>query len=149
MSETDSLRIDKWLWHARFFKTRGLASKTVAGGKLRLAGAVTTKAHQKVRPGDVLTFPQGPHIRVVKILALGTRRGPAPEAQGLYEDLAPIPDKATTAQAEADAFSEEGDDGTPSGVKGPVPKRERGAGRPTKRDRRKLDQLMDEGESED
>lgn len=149
MSETDNLRIDKWLWYARFFKTRGLAAKTVAGGKLRLAGAVTTKAHQKVRPGDVLTFPQGPHIRVVKILALGTRRGPAPEAQGLYEDLAPIPDKTTAAQVDPSEFGEDTGDGTPSGVKGPVPKRERGAGRPTKRDRRKLDQLMDEGESED
>lgn len=148
MSESDSLRIDKWLWYARFFKTRSLASKIVAGGKLRLSGTVTTKAHQRVRPGDVLTFPQGPHIRVVKILALGTRRGPATEAQGLYEDLAPIPDKASAGQIESAEFQDDGDPDGPSGVKGPVPKRERGAGRPTKRDRRKLDRLMDEDDSE-
>jgi ribosome-associated heat shock protein Hsp15 len=149
MSETDNLRIDKWLWQARFFKTRGLASKVVAGGKVRLAGAVTTKSHQKVRPGDVLTFPQGPHIRVVKILALGTRRGPAAEAQGLYEDLSPIPDKSSSAAVDPAEFEDERDAGTASGVKGPVPKRDRGAGRPTKRDRRHLDRLMDDGDPVD
>ena len=84
-----SIRADKWLWYARFFKTRTLASKVCAAGKLRIAGSATVKAHQKVKAGDVLTFPQGRHIRVVKVLALGVRRGPASEAQGLYEDLKP------------------------------------------------------------
>lgn len=80
-----SLRLDKWLWHARFFKSRALASKQCAKGRVRVDGAVVRKAHFAVRPGHVLTFPQGGTIRVVRILALGTRRGPAPEARELYE----------------------------------------------------------------
>lgn len=83
------LRLDKWLWFARFFKSRSLAAKQVEAGAVRLAGAPVTKAHQAVKPGDVLTFAQGGHIRVIRIKALGSRRGPAPEAQSLYEDLAP------------------------------------------------------------
>ena len=83
----DALRLDKWLWHARFFKTRGLAAQLVAKGRLRVNTAVVSKAHYRVRPGDVLTFPQGAQIRIVRVLAIGTRRGPAPEAQALYEDV--------------------------------------------------------------
>jgi ribosome-associated heat shock protein Hsp15 len=120
MSEP-SLRLDKWLWYARFFKTRTLAAKTCNAGKLRVSGATVSKAHHKIKPGEVLTFPQGRHIRVVRVVALGTRRGPAPEAQALYEDLKPptaesrMPEPAT---------------------------RPRGSGRPTKRQRRLLDWLM-------
>ena len=84
-----SLRIDKWLFHARFFKTRGLAAKLVSDGKLRVDGTPISKPSRMVSPGATLTFPKGDHIRVIRILALGTRRGPAPEAQQLYEDLAP------------------------------------------------------------
>ncbi len=83
------LRLDKWLWYARFFKTRSLATKVCAAGKVRLDGAPVSKAHQRLKPGDVLTFPQGRHIRVVRVLALAGRRGPAAEAQRLYEDLKP------------------------------------------------------------
>src|SRR3546814_6223525 len=57
--------------------------------KLRLSGFGVVKPHYRVKPGDVLTFPQARHIRVVKVLALGSRRGPASEAQDLYEDLKP------------------------------------------------------------
>lgn len=84
-----SLRLDKWLWHARFCRTRTLAAKLAAAGKVRIAGAVIFKAHHGVKPGDVLTFPLGAHIRTVRIVALGGRRGPATEARELYEDLAP------------------------------------------------------------
>ncbi|MEA1675369.1 RNA-binding S4 domain-containing protein [Nitrospirillum sp. BR 11163] len=83
------LRLDKWLWYARFLKSRSLAAKLCGSGTIRCAGTPITKAHHAVRPGDVLTFPLGNHIRVIKVLALGTRRGPAPEAQALYEDLSP------------------------------------------------------------
>ncbi|WP_114393321.1 RNA-binding S4 domain-containing protein [Oleisolibacter albus] len=83
------LRLDKWLWYARFVKTRSLASKLCGSGSIRLAGTPVTRASQTIRPGDVLTFPLGPHIRVIKVLALAARRGPAPEARALYEDLAP------------------------------------------------------------
>lgn len=126
----DSLRLDKWLWHARFFKSRSLATAQVTGGKVRIDGAVVSKAHFALRPGHVLTFVQGHHVRVIKVLALGTRRGPAPEAQRLYEDLSPpAPETALPRDS------------------GPLPpgRRDAGAGRPTKRDRRAMDRLR-EGE---
>lgn len=84
-----SLRIDKWLWHARFFKTRSLAARTVAEGRFRVNGVRISKPSRSVGPGDTLTFPLGPHIRLIRIEALGVRRGPAPEAQTLYTDLDP------------------------------------------------------------
>ena len=87
----ESLRIDKWLWQARFFKSRGLAAKICEHGRLRLNRQRVSKPHQHIRVGDVLTFPQGELVRVVRIAALGTRRGPAPEARMLYEDLSPPP----------------------------------------------------------
>jgi ribosome-associated heat shock protein Hsp15 len=128
MSETlaSTLRLDKWLWHARFARTRSLAAKLVAAARFRINGNPTGKAHHAVRPGDVLTFPLGPHIRIIKVLALGTRRGPAPEARLLYEDLDP-PKPKEAAPTE------------PS-----VATREDGAGRPTKRERRAIDRLRPE-----
>ena len=88
-------RIDKWLWYARFFKTRALATRLCGAGRLRLNRTPVSKAHALVRPGDVLTFPQGKLIRVVKVVALGERRGPASDARTLYEDLAPPLERAT------------------------------------------------------
>ena len=85
----DSIRLDKWLWFARFLKTRSLASQLCKSGKLRLNRATVGKSNAQVRAGDVLTFPLGPRIRVVRVVALGVRRGPAGEAQQLYEDLLP------------------------------------------------------------
>lgn len=82
-----TLRVDKWLWQARFFKTRALAAELAESGHLRINGQPTRKPGAGVGEGDVLTFPQGSRIRVIKILALGLRRGPAPEAQMLYLDL--------------------------------------------------------------
>jgi len=82
-----SIRLDKWLWHARFFRSRSLAGKVCGSGRIRVDGKIVQKAHFGIRVGQVVTFPQSHHIRVVKVLGLGTRRGPAPEAQLLYEDL--------------------------------------------------------------
>lgn len=136
-SQTDSpqttLRADKWLWQARFFKSRSLASQVCQAGKLRVSGLGIVKAHHKVKPGDVLTFPQAHHIRVIKVVALGSRRGPASEAQTLYEDLTP--------PAEDNRLP----DGTPDALAsaGTTAKRDPGAGRPTKRDRRVMDRLRD------
>jgi ribosome-associated heat shock protein Hsp15 len=93
----EALRMDKWLWQARFFKTRALASKICTAGRVRVNGVKISKAHFGVRPGQVLTFPQGRRIRVVRVIALGDRRGPAKEASLLYEDLsdeAPVPSLA-------------------------------------------------------
>jgi len=89
-----TIRVDKWLWYARFFKTRGLATKCVAGGQLRVNGDRVSKPSFAVGAGDTLTFPQARQIRVVRICAPGNRRGPAPEAQALYDDLTPDPDPA-------------------------------------------------------
>jgi len=121
-----TLRLDKWLWYARFARTRSLAAKLVASARFRINGQPTEKAHHALRPGDVLTFPLGPHIRVIKVLALGVRRGPAPEAHLLYEDLDP-PQTAASVPAEP-----------VSGL------RPGGAGRPTKRERRATDRLRTE-----
>lgn len=87
----DGLRLDKWLWQARFFKTRALAAELAIRRKVRINSMLVVKPHYRVRPGDVLTFPQGRTIRVVRVLALGTRRGPASEAQTLYQELAADP----------------------------------------------------------
>ncbi|MDZ7713549.1 MAG: RNA-binding S4 domain-containing protein [Rhodovibrio sp.] len=77
-----------WLWHARFFKSRTLAGKAIQGG-IRLSGEKTDKPNRSVRVGDVLTFQQGRTIRVIRVEALGTRRGPAAEARTLFTDLDP------------------------------------------------------------
>jgi ribosome-associated heat shock protein Hsp15 len=84
-----STRLDKWLWHARACRTRGAATRLVDGGQVRLNGQPTDKAHQAVRAGDVLTFPQGNHIRVWKVVGLAERRVGAAGVAALYEDLAP------------------------------------------------------------
>ena len=120
-----SLRIDKWLWYARFYKTRSLAAKSLEVSKMRLDGRPIAKPNAAVRPGNVLTFSLGPHVRVIKVVDLGKRRGPAPEARSLYEDLAPPPPPGTT----------------PKDPKPAAGERDPGAGRPTKRDRRQLDRL--------
>lgn len=87
MTAEPTLRIDKWMWYARFFKSRSQATQIAAKGRIRVDGRVVRRAHHTVKVGDILTFPQARRIRVVRVLALGTRRGPAPEAQTLYEDL--------------------------------------------------------------
>lgn len=84
-----TLRLDKWLWQARFVKSRSLAAKLCQSGTLRVDGARIGKAHFAVKPGHTLTFPLHNHIRVIRVLALGERRGPASEARLLYEDLDP------------------------------------------------------------
>ncbi len=92
------LRLDKWLWQARFFKSRALAADLVESGHCRINGNRIQKAGHGVGPGDVLTFAQGDRIRVIRVVTLGLRRGPAAEAQALYLDLDPIspPDNVAT-----------------------------------------------------
>ena len=92
MTEQDSLRVDKYLWFARFFKTRSLATKRANEGRIRINGNKIKKSSDTVRIGDILTFAQGNEIRVIRVLNLGTRRGPAKEAQSLFEDLTPNAD---------------------------------------------------------
>lgn len=115
---SEAQRLDKWLWFARFAKSRTLAAKLCAEGRVRINRVVVKKPSAAVRVGDVLTFPQGPYVRVIRVLLPGVRRGPAVEARTLYEDLAP-----------------------PEPREPRIAERERGAGRPTKRDRRAIDRL--------
>ena len=123
----DTLRLDKWFWYARFIKSRSLATKLCNSGKVRVNGNLINKTHHSVAPGDVLTFPVGPNIRVIKVIKLGNRRGPAKEAQALYEDLNPID------QIEKKIGS----------TFAPEPgKREQGSGRPTKVERRAIERFM-------
>jgi ribosome-associated heat shock protein Hsp15 len=124
----DSLRLDKWLWYARFFKTRANATRAISGGRFRLDGEVMSKPHRAAQPGQVLTFTQGERVRVIRIVALGTRRGPASEAVELYEDLSPEMPKRHAERAAETSFES----------------REKGAGRPTKRDRRATQNLKTE-----
>lgn len=119
-----SQRIDKWLWHARMFKTRTLAAAFAASGKVRLNGVRVAKSSQSVEAGDVLTFVVRGRVRVLKVAGLSERRGSFPEAVLLYEDLSP--------QA------------PPREAAGVAPLR--GGGRPTKKDRRAFDRFAEGGE---
>ena len=109
------IRLDKWLWQARFFKTRTLAAKQVSAGHVRVNGIRVAKPAHSIGPDDVLTFAQARRIRVVRVVAPGQRRGPAVEAQTLYLDLSPPAEDV------------------------PANPRYEGKGRPSGRDRRNLD----------
>ena len=128
MAEDVSLRLDKWLWYARFFKTRTQATKLIQCGKLRLNGDIITKPHRAASVGSILTFPKAKNIRVIKIVKLGQRRGPASEATSLYEDLSPkINETKKEEQLKVVNFEI----------------RENGTGRPTKKQRRETERLKD------
>lgn len=116
---SDKLRLDKWLWFARFFKTRSLSATRVAAGDVRVNGERVTKRATTIGAGDVLTFAIGDTVRIIEIVAIGTRRGPASEAQELYNDISPAPEPRETAVPENPRYE--------------------GKGRPTKRDRRRAD----------
>lgn len=120
----DKQRLDQWLFYARFFKSRSLASKFCNAKKLRINGNPTSKAHTALHVGDVLTFARGHDIRVIRVIDLGTRRGPAVEAQTLYDDLEP-PEPRKKKQPRP----------------GKTAAREPGTGRPTKRERRDTDKF--------
>ena len=77
-------RIDKWLWYARFFKSRSQAAREVQAGKIRINRQRVMKASAGLKVGDILTFCRGSRVLVVQVMELGARRGPSEEAQGLY-----------------------------------------------------------------
>ncbi|HEX2256043.1 MAG TPA: RNA-binding S4 domain-containing protein [Afifellaceae bacterium] len=89
MEEPDggAQRIDKWLWHARFARTRGAAQRLALSGHVRVNRERVAAASRLVRPGDVLTIALGRGVRVVVVRAIGARRGSAEEAQRLYEEV--------------------------------------------------------------
>ncbi len=82
-------RLDKWLWFARLFKSRTLAQKFIASGAVRVDKLKIDRTDYRVGPGTVLTFVLNHRIRVLRVVNPGQRRGPASEAQTLYEDLSP------------------------------------------------------------
>jgi ribosome-associated heat shock protein Hsp15 len=85
-------QIDRWLWFARFVKTRALAQRLVTRGKVRVNKVKQTKPSQTVSPGDIVSFMVHDRVNVIQVLAIGTRRGPAPEARLLYADInSPVP----------------------------------------------------------
>lgn len=86
------LRLDRWLWHVRAFRTRPLATEAIAKGGVRVNGQPCRKPGRAVGPGDVVTFPMGGRVLIYEVIAPGNRRGPAPEAATLYRDLTPVSD---------------------------------------------------------
>ncbi|MBV9861342.1 MAG: RNA-binding S4 domain-containing protein [Alphaproteobacteria bacterium] len=86
--ERSSRRLDQWLWFSRFVRSRSLAARLCTAGLVTVNGAATTKSNHPVRLGDIVAVPQGGFRRTVRVLAFGARRGPAPEARGLYEETA-------------------------------------------------------------
>jgi ribosome-associated heat shock protein Hsp15 len=123
-------RLDKWLWFARFAKTRSLAQRLVIEGAVRVNRERVVKPSQSIKPGDLITVKLGDQLRLLKVLAGGERRGPAVEAALLYEDLAPPPAAGIRAAPDDPAAA------APA-------QREPGSGRPTKRERRQLDKWRD------
>jgi len=109
------IRLDKWLWAARFFKTRGLAAAAVTGGKVTINGE-RPKPSRTVRPGDELTIRRGPYEWTVAVTGVSRLRGPASQAQQLYEETAESRSKreAAAAQLKLDRPPEFDSPGRPS-----------------------------------
>lgn len=119
----ERVRLDKWLWAARFYKTRALAAEEIGLGRVSINGA-PAKASREPRPGDLLSLRQGPLTRTVQVLALSRTRGPAAAAQALYAETA---ESIAARQRAAEARR-----------LGTEPAVSIEQGRPTKRDRRRL-----------
>lgn len=126
--ESDRVRLDKWLWAARFFKTRSLATEAVAGGKVEVNGE-RAKPAKAVKPGDEVRVRLGPYEHTLMVRALSERRGPASVAQTLYEET---------------AASREGRERLAAQLKlAPAAFVYEEKGRPTKKDRRELSRFID------
>jgi ribosome-associated heat shock protein Hsp15 len=124
----DRQRIDKWLWHARVVRTRSAAAALASAGHVRINGQRIDAPSQPVRPGDVVTVALDRAVRVLKVLAFADRRGSADDARVICQPLDP-PNEGRTER-------------TPS----PPVLRERGTGRPTKRDRRATARFTEDNE---
>lgn len=121
--ETSRVRLDKWLWAARFFKTRALSAEAISKGRVNLNGQ-PAKSSREPRVGDLIELRQGPDVRTVRVCGLSAVRGPAPVAQQLYEET-PESIALRLAHAEQRRLA-------------PEPALTQTMGRPTKRDRRTL-----------
>lgn len=123
-------RIDKWLFFARIVKSRTLAGKLASAGRIRVNKVKIDQPSRLVQPGDVLTVTLDRRILVLRVLDGGARRGPVAEARALYEDLTPA--------------APQREDFKPA----PAARREPGAGRPTKKERREIDRFRDTGRND-
>ena len=121
---TEKIRLDTWLWYARFYKSRSLSSKAILSGKLRLNSNKIIKPASKVKINDVLTINHINMVRIIQVQSLGFRRGPASEAQKLYNDLSGNIIDASKIKSVSEK-----------------PKKETNK-RPTKKDRRMLDKIV-------
>jgi len=130
ISADESQRIDRWLWSARFFKTRSLAAAAVAGGKVQVDGQ-RVKPARRIRPGVQLQVRRGVQLQEVEVVALATRRGPASEAATLYRESEASLERRRDQRERAAQHAA---------------RRARGLGRPSKRDRREIDRLKAESE---
>jgi ribosome-associated heat shock protein Hsp15 len=124
MDDMDTMRIDKWLWAARFYKTRSLAAEEVSKGRVQLNGHAVKPARD-LKAGDTLAMRQGVVMRCVLVKGLSLQRGPAPQAQELYEETAESLEQRALVAEQRRHSSE------------PAASIEHG--RPTKRDRRSMD----------
>ena len=122
-STTERVRLDKWLWVARFFKTRGLSAEEIGKGRVEVNGQAA-KASRELHPGDTIELRQGPVTRTLIVRALSLQRGPAAVAQALYEET-----------PESIALREKAAQQRRSGAEPALTLEQ---GRPTKRDRRQL-----------
>lgn len=122
----DRLRIDKWLWAARFYKTRSLAAEELDKGRIRI-NDIEAKPSREVKVGDTVTLRQGPVTRTLVVRGISSQRGGAPAAQLLYEETAESL-AAKAVQAEQRRLGQE-------------PANSQTQGRPTKRDRRDIEKL--------
>ena len=121
---TEKIRLDTWLWYARFYKSRSLSSKAILSGKLRVNSNKIIKPASKVKINDVLTINHVNTVRIIQIQSLGARRGPASEAQKLYKELS----GDSTGSANNKNLSQKSKKDTNK--------------RPTKKDRRLLDKIV-------
>jgi len=120
----DRQRIDKWLWHARVVRTRSAAAELVTSGLVRLNRERITASSRLVRIDDVVTIALDRQVRILKVAGFAERRGDAEAGRALYADLTPLPEVSDESPVTA--------------------ARDPGSGRPTKRDRRAIDRLLDD-----
>ena len=121
---TEKIRLDTWLWYARFYKSRSLSSKAILSGKLRVNSNKIIKPASKVKINDVLTINHVNIVRIIQVQSRGSRRGPASEAQKLYTDLSEDKTGAPNIKNESEKFKKDTNK------------------RPTKKDRRILDKIV-------
>ena len=126
MPDINSMRLDKWLWSARFYKTRSLAAEDIGKGRVQVNRAVA-KPSRDIRKGDKVTLQQGYLRREVVVLSLSMQRGPASQAQQLFEET------QASLQAREQAAEQR--------RLAPEPAQALAQGRPTKRDRRDIQQI--------